>query len=308
MTTHYYQHKACLRHEPGIHHPESPDRLRSIAAKLNVTDFENLHRFESPKIKLETIAMMHDPKYIDSVLKSIPEKGSIQLDADTILSSGSGEAILRAAGGVCAAIDDVLKHDASNAFCGMRPPGHHAEFSQSMGFCIFNNIAIGARYAQRFHGIDKVAVIDFDVHHGNGTQHMFESDPSLFYGSSHQFPAYPGTGKSSETGVGNIVNVPLKPGSGSSLFRRAYIEIILPQLKKFNPDLLLVSAGFDAHIDDPLCNLNLETEDFIWVTRELMLVADECCDGRLVSTLEGGYNLNALADCVCAHLNALMQR
>ena len=308
MTTHYYQHKACLRHEPGIHHPESPDRLRSIAAKLNVTDFENLHRFESPKIKLETIAMMHDPKYIDSVLKSIPERGSIQLDADTILSSGSGEAILRAAGGVCAAIDDVLKHDASNAFCGMRPPGHHAEFSQSMGFCIFNNIAIGARYAQRFHGIDKVAVIDFDVHHGNGTQHMFESDPSLFYGSSHQFPAYPGTGKSSETGVGNIVNVPLKPGSGSSLFRRAYIEIILPQLKKFNPDLLLVSAGFDAHIDDPLCNLNLETEDFIWVTRELMLVADECCDGRLVSTLEGGYNLNALADCVCAHLNALMQR
>ena len=307
MTTHYYQHKACLRHEPGIHHPESPDRLRSIAAKLNVTDFENLHRFESPKIKLETIAMMHDPKYIDSVLKSIPERGSIQLDADTILSSGSGEAILRAAGGVCAAIDDVLKHDASNAFCGMRPPGHHAEFSQSMGFCIFNNIAIGARYAQRFHGIDKVAVIDFDVHHGNGTQHMFESDPSLFYGSSHQFPAYPGTGKSSETGVGNIVNVPLKPGSGSSLFRRAYIEIILPQLKKFNPDLLLVSAGFDAHIDDPLCNLNLETEDFIWVTRELMLVADECCDGRLVSTLEGGYNLNALADCVCAHLNTLMQ-
>ena len=171
-----------------------------------------------------------------------------------------------------------------------------------------NNIAIGARYAQRFHGIDKVAVIDFDVHHGNGTQHMFESDPSLFYGSSHQFPAYPGTGKSSETGVGNIVNAPLEPGSGSSLFRRAYIEIILPQVKKFNPDLLLVSAGFDAHIDDPLCNLNLETEDFIWVTRELMLVADECCDGRLVSTLEGGYNLNALADCVCAHLNALMQR
>lgn len=307
MTTHYYQHKACLRHEPGIHHPESPDRLRSIAAKLNVTDFEYLQCFESPKVKLETIAMMHDPKYIESVLNSIPERGSIQLDADTILSSGSGEAILRAAGGVCAAIDDVLKHDASNAFCGMRPPGHHAEFSQSMGFCIFNNIAIGARYAQRCHGIDKVAVIDFDVHHGNGTQHMFESDPSLFYGSSHQFPAYPGTGKSSETGVGNIVNVPLKPGSGSSLFRRAYIEIILPQLKKFNPDLLLVSAGFDAHIDDPLCNLNLETEDFIWVTRELMLVADECCDGRLVSTLEGGYNLSALADCVCAHLNALMQ-
>ena len=308
MTTHYYQHKACLRHEPGIHHPESPDRLRSIAAKLNVTDFEYLQCFESPKVKLETIAMMHDPKYIDSVLNSIPERGSIQLDADTILSSGSGEAILRAAGGVCAAIDDVLKHDASNAFCGMRPPGHHAEFSQSMGFCIFNNIAIGARYAQRCHGIDKVAVIDFDVHHGNGTQHMFESDPSLFYGSSHQFPAYPGTGKSSETGVGNIVNAPLKPGSGSSLFRRAYKEIILPQVKKFNPDLLLVSAGFDAHIDDPLCNLNLETEDFIWVTRELMLVADECCDGRLVSTLEGGYNLNALADCVCAHLNALMQR
>ena len=307
MITHYYQHEFCCGHQPGPNHPESSDRLRSIAKRLNDTRFESLVRFDSPQAKLEMINLMHDPHYVDNILDAVPERDFVHLDADTILSPGSGEAILRAVGGVCAAIDDVLNGKANNAFCGMRPPGHHAEISQSMGFCIFNNIAIGAKYAQKFHGLDKVAVIDFDVHHGNGTQHMFESDPSLFYGSSHQFPAYPGTGKASETGVGNIVNVPLSPGSGSQLFRSAYSEIILPKLRKFKPDLLLLSAGFDAHFKDPLCQMNLKTNDFTWVTRELMSVADDCCHGRLVSTLEGGYDLIALAECVVAHLAALME-
>ena len=307
MTTHYYEHAACFNHEPGPNHPESADRLRSIAAKLRNPKFESLVRHECPKANVETISLMHDRHYVDHILKAIPERDYFQLDADTILSPGSGEATFRAVGGVCAAIDDVLIGKANNAFCSMRPPGHHAEFSQSMGFCIFNNVAIGAKYAQKFYGIDKVAVVDFDVHHGNGTQHMFQSDPSLFYGSSHQFPAYPGTGKPSETGVGNIVNVTLKPESGSSAFQSAYEDIILPRLRKFNPDLLLISAGFDAHKKDPLCQLNLKTEDFAWVTKELMFVANECCQGRLVSTLEGGYDLNALAECVDAHVTTLMK-
>jgi acetoin utilization deacetylase AcuC-like enzyme len=307
VTTHLYQHPACITHEPGPHHPESPGRLESVLNKLEDVRFKNLVCFKSPVAKLEIVSLMHDPYYVDYILRTVPDSGRVQLDPDTILSPGSGEAILRGVGGVCAAIDDVLSVAAKNAFCAMRPPGHHAEFSQAMGFCVFNNIAIGAKYAQKIHGVEKVAVVDFDVHHGNGTQHMFESDPTLFYGSSHQFPAYPGTGGASETGVGNIINVPLKPGSGSKLFREAYKRYILPELRCFKPDLLLVSAGFDAHALDPLCQLNLTTADFSWVTKELMQVADACCDGRLVSTLEGGYDLNALAECVDAHVTELME-
>jgi acetoin utilization deacetylase AcuC-like enzyme len=306
VTTHLYQHPICITHEPGPYHPESPDRLKSVMAALSTAEFKELAHFEAPKATIETIVLMHDPAYVEYILKSVPESEYAQLDADTILSPGSGEAILRAVGGVCAAVDDVLKSVANNAFCAMRPPGHHAEHAQAMGFCIFNNIAIAAKYAQESHGVEKVAVIDFDVHHGNGTQHMFERDGSLFYGSSHQFPAYPGTGAASETGVGNIVNVPISPGSGSELFRAAYSDIILPELHKFNPDLLLISAGFDAHIQDPLCQLNVTTEDFFWITEELMVVADECCDGRIVSTLEGGYDLEALAESVSVHVGALM--
>ncbi|MDC0196788.1 histone deacetylase family protein [Gammaproteobacteria bacterium] len=307
MTTFLYQHPACEHHEPGIHHPESPYRLESVMTKLDEVCFNNLVRFDAPKTQLEVISLVHDPNYIDRLLQSVPKNGLVYLDPDTILSPGSGEAILRAVGGVCAAIDDVLDAKADNAFCAMRPPGHHAEFSRAMGFCVFNNVAIGAKYAQKKYGVEKVAVIDFDVHHGNGTQHTFEPNPLLFYGSSHQFPAYPGTGLASEVGSGNIVNVPIKPGGGSQLFRQAYAEIIIPKLRAFNPDLILLSAGFDAHIEDPLCQLNLVTPDFVWVTKELLLVAAECCEGRLVSTLEGGYNLEALADCVGAHVSALME-
>jgi acetoin utilization deacetylase AcuC-like enzyme len=306
MTTHFYQHPVCITHEPGPHHPESPDRLKSVLAALSDGQFDDLVRFEAPESNIETISLMHEPAFVDHIFEAVPQNEYAQLDPDTILSPGSGEATLRAVGGACAAVDDVLTGTAENAFCAMRPPGHHAEQAQAMGFCIFNSVAIAAKYAQVNHGVGKVAVVDFDVHHGNGTQHMFEHDDTMFYGSSHQFPAYPGTGSASETGVGNIANVPLSPGSGTEPFRAAYTDVILPELRAFNPDLLLISAGFDAHIQDPLCQLNVTTPDFAWVTEALMEVADECCDGRVVSTLEGGYDLEALAESVSVHVNALM--
>ena len=306
MATRFYTHPVCITHEPGPHHPESPDRLRSVISALSDPAFEALERKEAPETTVDTIALVHDGNFVERILKSVPESGYAQLDPDTILSPGSGEATLRAVGGICQAVGDVVNGEADNAFCAMRPPGHHAESSRAMGFCVFNSVAIAARYAQKQFGIDKVAVIDFDVHHGNGTQHMFENDASLFYGSSHQFPAYPGTGAASETGVGNIANVPLSPGSGSDLFRAAYTDVIFPELRAFNPDLLLISAGFDAHIQDPLCQLNVTTDDFAWISDELMDIADECCAGRLVSTLEGGYDLEALAESAAVHVQALM--
>ena len=310
MTTHYYQHKACLRHEPGIHHPESPDRLRSIAAKLNVTDFENLHRFESPKIKLETIAMMHDPKYIDSVLKSIPERGSIQLDADTILSSGSGEAILRAAGGVCAAIDDVLKHDASNAFCGMRPPGHHAEFSQSMGFCIYNNIGLAIMEARAKGLVDRVAVVDWDVHHGNGTQQAFYDSPDVLTISLHQEMLYPANmGKLSEQGEGNgegfNINVPLPAGCGGEAYLAAMEQVVVPALRHFKPELIVVACGYDASYFDPMSHMLLISSHYRQMTEIMMKLSNELCDGRLVVNHEGGYSEFYVPFCGAAVIEAI---
>lgn len=306
MTTAFYSHQVCIRHEPGPGHPESPDRLRSVYARLDQEDFAQLDRREAPTADREVIEGMHDGAYIESIFAAVPEDGFHALDPDTYLSPDSGEAALRAVGGLCEAVDSVVTGELDNAFCALRPPGHHAERDRAMGFCLFNSVAIAAKHAQVGHGLDKVAVIDFDVHHGNGTQHMFDQDVSLFYGSSHQSPAYPGTGAASETGVGNIVNVPLAPGTGSAEFRDAYINGILPTLRYFDPDLLLVSAGFDAHIRDPLCQLNVTTEDFGWITEELLAVADECCDGRMVSTLEGGYDLQALADSAAIHVQQMM--
>ncbi len=306
MATYYYWHPVCLTHVPGPHHPESPERLKSVWAALSRAKFDGLKKIEAPEASPEIIALMHEPNYVSKIFAVVPERNYAKLDPDTILSPGSGEAALHAVGGICQAVDEVISGDANNAFCALRPPGHHAERAQAMGFCLFNNIAIAAKHAQVNHGLDKVAVVDFDVHHGNGTQHMFDADASLFYGSSHQYPAYPGTGAASETGVGNIVNVPLSPGSGSEPFRAAYTDVILPALREFNPDLLLISAGFDAHIQDPLCQLNVTTEDFAWVTKELLVVAGDCCDGRLVSTLEGGYDLDALAESVAVHVSAMV--
>ena len=270
MTTQFFYHSDCLDHKPGLYHPESPRRLIAVKKKISQTTFDTLIRVQSPKADFDTIALMHDPYYVESIFNSLPVSNTKQLDPDTILSPGSGDALLRGIGGICLAIDNVLSRVSNNAFCCMRPPGHHAEYAKAMGFCIFNNVAVAAKYAQNNYGIDKVAVVDFDVHHGNGTQHLFENDPNLFYASTHQFPAYPGTGSASETGLGNIVNVPLSPGTGSESFRTAYTEIILPKLNAFGPHLLLVSAGFDAHKEDPLCQLNLSTNDFSWVTRRLV--------------------------------------
>ena len=306
MSTQFLYHSDYLDHNPGLRHPESSKRLIAITKKLSHGKFDSLVRVQSPKAEFDTIALMHNPYYVENIFNLLPILDFTRIDPDTILSPGSGDALLRGVGGICLAVDNVLSGLSNNAFCCIRPPGHHAEYAAAMGFCIFNNVAVAAKYAQRKYGIDKVAVVDFDVHHGNGTQHLFENSPNLFYASTHQFPAYPGTGLASETGLGNIVNVPLRPGTGSEFFRMAYTKTILPKLNAFGPDLIMVSAGFDAHIEDPLCQLNLNTDDFSWVTRRLLEVADNHCHGRLISTLEGGYDLDALADSVAEHVGELL--
>jgi acetoin utilization deacetylase AcuC-like enzyme len=306
MTTFLYTHPDCLAHDPGDYHPESPDRLRAVLDALAADEFAGLEAREAPRASLDAIARVHDRRYIAALLNAVPGSGHAALDPDTILSPRSGEAALRAAGAVCAAVDAVLAGEARNAFCAVRPPGHHAEPDHAMGFCLFNNVAVGARHALGRPGIERVAVVDFDVHHGNGTQDMFAADPSLFYASTHQSPLYPGTGASGETGVGNIVNVPLRPNSGSPEFRHGFSNVILPALADFHPDFLLISAGFDAHRRDPLAQLNLTEDDYDWVTRRLAGIADRLCDGRLVSSLEGGYDLQALGASAAAHVRALM--
>jgi acetoin utilization deacetylase AcuC-like enzyme len=232
--------------------------------------------------------------------------GHVAIDADTVLSAASGRAALHAAGAVTAAVDAVMAKEAENAFCAVRPPGHHAEPDRAMGFCLFNNAAIAALRAREVHGLERVAVVDFDVHHGNGTQAAFESDENLFYASTHQYPLYPGTGAAHETGVGNIVNVPLRPMSGSGPFRRAFSERILPGLDEFRPRFVIISAGFDAHRSDPLAQLMLEESDYVWVTERLVELAYRHAEGRLVSTLEGGYDLQALGASAAAHVRVLM--
>jgi acetoin utilization deacetylase AcuC-like enzyme len=306
MTTQLYTHEACLAHEPGDYHPECPDRLRAILAAFDHPEFLPLDRREAPRADLADIARVHPRQHIERVLGAVPRAGHIAIDADTVMSPGSGEAALRAAGAVCAAVDAVVAGKAANAFCAVRPPGHHAEPSQPMGFCLFNSVAIGALRAREVHRLERVAVIDFDVHHGNGTQAAFAEDASLFYASTHQWPLYPGTGDSTETGVGNIVNVPLRPMAGSAQFRQAFTGTILPALDDFAPEFILVSAGFDAHRSDPLAQLQLEEADYAWVTRQLTACADRHANGRLVSALEGGYDLHALAASAAAHVRTLM--
>ncbi|MBF0092973.1 MAG: histone deacetylase family protein [Alphaproteobacteria bacterium] len=307
MPTMLISHPVCLEHDTGSYHPECSDRLRAILAALEGEAFSLLDRREAPKAEMVHLERVHPKDYIAGILKSAPSNGYLNLDPDTVMSPLSGEAALRAAGGVVAAVDAVAGGEVRNAFCAVRPPGHHAESARAMGFCLFNNVVVGARHAREAHGFRKVAVVDFDVHHGNGTQHLFWEDPDLFYASTHQYPCYPGTGAASDTGVAhNIVNAPLMAGSGSSEFRKAMTGKILPALRAFAPDFILVSAGFDAHAKDPLANLNLTEDDYAWVTRELLAVAAECCGNRLVSVLEGGYNLTALASSVAVHVKALM--
>ena len=306
MATLFYTHTACLRHDPSPGHPESPQRLTAVLDALDAPEFAGLIRREAPRAELAMLERVHPPQFITSCLEAVPKTGYAAVDEDTFLSPGSGEAALRAAGALCAAVDGVMAGEGANAFCAVRPPGHHAEPSRAMGFCLFNNVAIGALHARVAHGCARVAVIDFDVHHGNGTQAVFERDPTLFFASTHQSPLYPGTGMASERGVGNIVNVPLRPQSGSAEFRTAISAAVLPALSRFKPEFILISAGFDAHREDPLANLELTDEDFAWVTREILAVAKTCCAGRVVSTLEGGYDLDALASSVSVHVRELM--
>lgn len=306
MTTLLYTHSACLQHDPGAHHPESPSRLHAVLAALSGPQFAALERREAPEAAIEDLLRLHPRRHVERILDAVPATGYAALDADTVLSPASGRAALRAAGAVIAAVDAVLADEADNAFCAVRPPGHHAEPNRAMGFCLFNNAAIGALRARDVHGLERVAVVDFDVHHGNGTQAAFEDDETLFYASTHQYPLYPGTGAASETGVGNIVNVPLRPMSGSGPFRRAFTERVLPALDDFRPELVIVSAGFDAHRSDPLAQLMLDEGDYGWVTEKLIESARRHAQGRLVSTLEGGYDLTALGASVAAHLRVLM--
>lgn len=306
MTTLYYSHPDFLFHETGTGHPECPDRLRSITKALQAPEFSTLIRMLAPLGTEQQIRLIHPLFHIEAILAAIPKQGEYYLDHDTVLSPGSKEAAFRAVGAVCDAIDNVLMGKANNAFCAVRPPGHHAEPDLAMGFCLFNNVAIAAEYARRHYHLERIAIVDFDVHHGNGTQAAFYNQPNVLYASSHEMPNYPGTGYPAETGVGNIVNVPLAAGDTGIEFRKKYSSIILPALRNFKPELLLVSAGFDAHKDDPLSSIKLVEDDFRWLTQELMHIADSYCHGRIISTLEGGYNLKALATSVAVHVKTLL--
>jgi acetoin utilization deacetylase AcuC-like enzyme len=307
MTTALLSHTACLYHEMPPGHPEQPDRLRAVLARLEGPEFTTLARHEAPLATREQLSRVHPPDYVDAMLRAVPARGLVQVDGDTILSPGSGEAALRAAGAAVAAVDLLAAGRARRVFCAVRPPGHHAEPAEAMGFCLFNNVAVAAMHARAVYGWRRVAVLDFDVHHGNGTQALFERDPEAFFGSTHQMPLYPGTGARHERGLGNIVNVPLPPGAGSAAFRTAWEETIIPALTDFRADCVLISAGFDAHHADPLASLELTEADFAWVTGKLCAAAALSAQGRVVSTLEGGYDLAALAASCAAHVSALME-
>jgi acetoin utilization deacetylase AcuC-like enzyme len=308
MSTLLISHPACLDHLTPAGHPERPDRLRAVEQALEAEIFQTLAREQAPMAEAELIALCHPMEYVEEIRNASPSDGMVRLDADTSMSPGSFEAALRAVGGGVLAVDEVMTRKMSNAFVAVRPPGHHAETARPMGFCLFNSAAIAARYAQKKHGAERVAIVDFDVHHGNGSQDIFWSDPSVMYCSTHEMPLYPGTGAVNERGkFNNIVNAPLRAGDGGDAFREAMEVTIFPRLREFKPDLLVISAGFDAHTRDPLANLNLVEADFSWVTKKLMEIADASANGRIVSMLEGGYDLQGLARSTAAHVTALMR-
>src|SRR5580700_10983986 len=308
MSTLLISHPACLQHLTPAGHPEQPDRLRAVEQALEAEKFQTLLRAEAPMASLEQIALCHPMDYVEEIREASPKEGLVQLDADTSMSPGSFEAALRAAGGAVLAVDEVFTKKTRNAFVATRPPGHHAETARPMGFCLFDNAAIAARHAQNHHGVERVAIVDFDVHHGNGSQEIFWADKTVMYCSTHQMPLFPGTGATGESGDYNtIVNAPLRPGDGAKAFREAFESRILPRLADYKPELIIISAGFDAHMRDPLANINLAEEDFAWVTQKIMDIADTCAGGRVVSLLEGGYDLQALGNSVAAHVATLMR-
>ncbi|GGC35819.1 acetoin utilization protein [Siccirubricoccus deserti] len=301
-------HRACLLHDPGDYHPECPDRLRAVLKALDQEEFAGLIRGQTPEATLEQLCRVHPRQYVEAILGIRPGPGeSVPLDGDTIMSHDSAEAALRAAGAAVAAVDAVMRGEVRRAFCAVRPPGHHAEPSRPMGFCLFSNAVVAARHAQATHGVARVAIVDFDVHHGNGSQACVEADASILYASSHQWPLYPGTGDARERGAGNVFNAPLPPGADGEAFRAAWTSRLLPAVDAFAPELLVISAGFDAHARDPLAQLRVREPDFAWLTAELCAIAERHGQGRVVSLLEGGYDLEALATSTAAHVRALMR-
>ncbi len=309
MTTLLLSHPDCLAHVTPSGHPEQVARLEAVNAALADPEFDTLKREEAPLAQEADIALCHPTAHIEAVKAAVPGEGWAQLDADTHMSPGSWKAALRAVGANLRAVDQVLAGAAANAFCAIRPPGHHAETARPMGFCLFGNVAIAARHAMERHGLGRVAIVDFDVHHGNGTQDLLWSESRALFASTHQMPLYPGTGAPDERGAhDNIMNVPLDPGSDGAAFRAACEREVLPRLEAFAPELVLISAGFDAHAADPLAQLMLKEEDFAWITHRLCDIADAHCGGRIVSTLEGGYDLKALAASVAVHVAVLMER
>ena len=309
MTTRLYEHSIFLEHEVPAGHPERPDRLRALNEALSHPNFGTLDRKESPQANEDAVLLAHPEEHLFAVMRAMPEEEDEinQLESDTYAGVKSLQAAFTGIGGAMAAVDDVISGSHDNAFVASRPPGHHAERMRAMGFCFFNNAAIAARHAQQKHGLERIAIIDWDVHHGNGTQDIFEADPSVLYCSTHQMPLYPGTGKKDETGVGNIVNAPLSANTGSDHFREAFKDRVLPAIRNFSPDLIIISAGFDAHHRDPLAQINLVADDFDWATGKLMDMAGDFASNRLVSILEGGYDLQGLAESAGAHIYRLMK-
>jgi acetoin utilization deacetylase AcuC-like enzyme len=310
MSTLLISHPACLNHLTPPGHPERPDRLRAVEEALSDERFQMLAREQAPMAEADIVALCHPLDYIEAIREAAPSEGEgmVRLDADTSMSSGTFEAVLRAVGGGRLAVDEVMNQKAANAFVAVRPPGHHAETARPMGFCLFNSAAIAARYAQKRYGIERAAIVDFDVHHGNGTQDIFWADKSVMYCSTHEMPLYPGTGAIGERGeYDTIVNAPLRAGDGGDAFREAFEVAILPRLREFKPEILIISAGFDAHTRDPLANLNLVEADYTWVTKKLMDIADDSAQGRIVSMLEGGYDLQGLSRSAATPVTALMR-
>lgn len=305
MATALITHKACYDHVTPPGHPEQVARLDAV---LGALDGLGLQQVAAPMAAEDDLLRCHSKLHLQEIRDAVPSEGWRSIDADTHMSVGTLEAAYRAAGGVVKAVDLVMSGDVGNAFAAVRPPGHHAEREKAMGFCFFGSVAVAAKHALEFHGLKRVAIVDFDVHHGNGTQDLVEEDAQILFVSSHQMPLWPGTGAADETGVGNVVNVPLPDGTGSKAFRAAYEAHVFPRVDAFKPELLLISAGFDAHADDPLAGLMLQDDDYKWVTEKLCDLADTHCQGRVVSALEGGYDLEALGRSARAHVEVLKER
>ncbi len=307
MSTLLVTHPAGLNHLTPPGHPERADRLRVLDRIFEQEKFSLLVRDSAPRGARDDIIRVHPADFFDAMGGASPADGLVRIDSDTVMSPGSWEAALRAVGGACFAVDEVMDRKVANAFVAMRPPGHHCETRKPMGFCLLNQVAVAARHAQARYGLERVAIVDFDVHHGNGTQQIFWDDPSVMYASTHEMPLFPGTGELSETGSANtIVNAPLRAGDDGTHFKEAMETRVLPRVEAFHPDLILVSAGFDAHLRDPMAALRLLDPDFAWITRRLIDIADRSCAGRIVSILEGGYDLEALASAAAAHVTALI--